>query len=365
MQKRYQIVRVILFILACFLTGCGQTQPKEPSQEVEIRETAGREVQTATAKLMDIEKSKLYEAQIAPSITELKFSTEGYFYEYEVELGTSVKKGDIIAKTQDEQLKKEIESVEEALEGLEENYKNNVKRYETKIKILKLELEDPTLESNMKLDKELEKEKQNILLTHETQTYELEKEKLEKSLKDLRGQVGVNVIKAPHDGVVIYLADLAKGSYVNDTTSYVALSDEASYIMVCDYINATSIEKQLRIYGIKDDTEYELTYEPMESEVYSKLVASGSQVHTTFRINEPDEAIHYSDSALIVTVSDEAKQVLGIPKLAIRTDTVGKYVYLQVDGEKVKTYVKTGITDGVSIEITEGMKEGDVVYIEN
>ena len=377
MRKQYHFFISVLCVLVFLLSGCGLSQSKvdsqevvdtqdvTSSQEVEIRETAGREIQTAIATMMDIEKTKLYQARIAPSITELKFPQAGQFYEYEVDLGTSVKKGDVLAKTQEKVLTEEIERVEESIEGLKENYNNNVKHYETKIQILELELEDLTLDATMKLNKQLEKEKQVLLLTHEIQKYQLEKERLDKSLKDLKEQVGSNEIIAPHDGVVIYLESLYEGSYVNETTSYIALSDETSYTMVCDYISATSIEKQIRIYGVKDKKEYELTYEPMESEIFSKLTASGYGVYTTFRIDDPDDTLNYSDYSLIVSVSDEAKQILGIPKLAIRSDTVGKYVYLKIDGEKVKTYVKTGITDGVSIEITEGLKEGDIVYVEN
>ena len=345
--------------------GCSHSQPVADTQEVGLRETAGREIQTVTAKVMDIEKTKLYQARIAPSITELKFPQAGKFYQYAVELGTSVKKGDVLAKTEEEELNEEIERVEESIVDLMKKYNNNVKHYKTKIQILELELEDHTLDATAKLNKQLDIEKQTLLLTHEIQRYGLEKEKLDKSLTDLKEQVGSNQIIAPHDGVVIYLANLYEGSYVNETTSYIALSDETSYTMVCDYMSATSIEKLIRIYGVKDTKDYELTYVPMESEIYYKLIASGHGVYTTFRIDEPDDSLNYSDYSVIVTVSDEANHVIGIPKLSIRTDTVGKYVYLKVDGEKVKTYVKTGITDGISIEITEGLKEGDVVYVEN
>ncbi|MDE7113611.1 MAG: efflux RND transporter periplasmic adaptor subunit, partial [Acetatifactor sp.] len=50
-----------------------------------------------------------------------------------------------------------------------------------------------------------------------------------------------------------------------------------------------------------------------------------------------------------------------IPYDAVYYETDGSYVYVVKDGRAVKTYVTAGIFDDSSIEIVEGISEGDVV----
>lgn len=352
-------------MLVGVLSGCANAVTQAALPTMQIKETVGKETQTAVAKRMDIKKMELYDAQIAPRTTELSFPTNGQFDRYEVELGSFVKQGDIIARTQEKQLKEDIKRLEESIEELSYNYNNNVKRYETRIRILKLELESITLDVGTKTNKKIDKDRQTLLLEHEKERYVLELNRQKKTLANLKSKIGANRIVAPHDGVVVYLAPLSEGNYVNDSTNYVAITDESVYTMVCKYMSALTVEKKLHVYGVKDNKEYDLTYVPMDNNVYSKLVSSGQPVYSSFIIDTPDDNMQYSDGARVVTLSEEANQVIAVPKLAIRSDTVGKYVYQKVDGKKVKTYIKVGITDGINIEITEGIKEGDVVYVEN
>ena len=67
----------------------------------------------------------------------------------------------------------------------------------------------------------------------------------------------------------------------------------------------------------------------------------------------------YSANAEIVL--QEAKDVLTIPESAIQYDGDKTYVFLKEGDEFVRRDVVTGLSDGVNIEIKEGLKEGDTV----
>jgi multidrug efflux pump subunit AcrA (membrane-fusion protein) len=59
-------------------------------------------------------------------------------------------------------------------------------------------------------------------------------------------------------------------------------------------------------------------------------------------------------------VIKEKRNVLVIPSQYVKADGDGKFVLVGKD--KKKTYIKTGIESDMNIEITKGLKEGDVVY---
>lgn len=65
-------------------------------------------------------------------------------------------------------------------------------------------------------------------------------------------------------------------------------------------------------------------------------------------------------TADVTFVINEKKKVLYIPLTYVKTNEKGKYV-LNKKGEKV--YVKTGIESDTDVEITDGLKEGDEIYI--
>lgn len=76
------------------------------------------------------------------------------------------------------------------------------------------------------------------------------------------------------------------------------------------------------------------------------------------------EALYGGMTANITFVTEEKEDVLFISKKAIVEENGKKYVYVDnVLGKKVLKEVKTGLSNGVSIEITEGLEEGDKVYI--
>lgn len=66
-------------------------------------------------------------------------------------------------------------------------------------------------------------------------------------------------------------------------------------------------------------------------------------------------------SVKITSNTYTAENELIIPYGAVYFENEGAYVYLNVDGKAVKTYVTPGIFDDTRIQIVDGIKEGDVV----
>lgn len=371
-MNKSQGKRFLLSICACIFlfSGCGTTSATVSNASsktgvIEVKETAGREIQTTKATIMDIEKVYLSNAQIAPAVTELRFQDSGTFLKYNIKLGDTVKEGDVLAVTDDELLEETIEDAKEAIENSAKNYEHTIDNYYMSIKILKLELLDSGLTNADKVEKKLAIEQQELLIQQEKERYELEQAKKEKELKELESKVGKNIIVAPHSGTVIYLREAYKGFSVNDISTYIGISDETNFYAVTDKINQRYLTLAKDSYIMKDGKKYNVTFVTPNNEIDAKLQANGVSLHSSFQVNEPDDSFEYSEYALLSIVTDKANGVIGIPKVAVKGDTVGRYVYVQNNGEKVKTYIKIGISDDINTEVKEGLKEGDVVYVDN
>ena len=64
----------------------------------------------------------------------------------------------------------------------------------------------------------------------------------------------------------------------------------------------------------------------------------------------------------VTFLTDEAKDVLYVPRSAVCTDDQQPYVRMRdKKGNIVKKRVMTGISDGIYVEIVKGISEGDIV----
>jgi len=55
--------------------------------------------------------------------------------------------------------------------------------------------------------------------------------------------------------------------------------------------------------------------------------------------------------------------VLTIPVNALYQDAGGRYVYKMSDGKRIRCDVSVGSVNSTKVEITEGLEEGDLVYV--
>ncbi|KPN74703.1 efflux RND transporter periplasmic adaptor subunit [Neisseria sp. 74A18] len=77
-----------------------------------------------------------------------------------------------------------------------------------------------------------------------------------------------------------------------------------------------------------------------------------------------DGSLHIGMTTENTIVIKRVQQVLGVPNLAVKTKAGKKTVRILGDKDQVEERtVKTGLSDGTHIEITEGVKEGEQVII--
>ena len=68
----------------------------------------------------------------------------------------------------------------------------------------------------------------------------------------------------------------------------------------------------------------------------------------------------------VTFITKETKEVLYVANRAVYREGTKSYVKMkQEDGTIVEREIVTGFSDGVSVEVIEGLSEGDVVLIES
>jgi len=187
----------------------------------------------------------------------------------------------------------------------------------------------------------------------------------EEKLARLQKKNGANVITAPSDGVITYLADLRVGDEVTVNSYPAALADDTLCLVQCEYFSEAQISEMEQIYAIKDGKKFPLIYYPYKEGDFERKSAKGEGVYTFFEVENADERISFGEDIKVVMVKESRENVLILPANCIRRDGDKCFVYRYEDGRRVSVSVEIGISDELNTEILSGIEEGDRIYVSN
>ncbi|MCM1025771.1 MAG: hypothetical protein NC432_05020 [Roseburia sp.] len=378
-KSRTRIWLCAALCLCLTLTGCGGQTPEPAPQPV--LDGAWNEInqeQTAEVSYGAIEVCNIYNAWVAPRVRQLGFVTQGKFGEYQVSIGDTVTKGQVLATLNPAPYLETIQALEEQLEDLTYQYEYTASLNEKTIAASRIQMEKYYAQLNDK-DREWQEgewsavcrvlgeldqsvKRLELVNSQAEETYRLEYSYLEEQLKTARKAYRQITITAPCDGTVIALYDMTDSDYTSDSMDYVAIAEKDIYCLRCEYISEGYL-KNAAVVGFRNGKQYELNYDPYDEELLLQLRNSGESTYSNFLIAEPDEDISYGDMAVIKLVTSAKDHVLLIPEITIRADVGGKYVYRKTENGREKVYVTKGISNGIDAEITSGLEEGDVIYV--
>ena len=83
----------------------------------------------------------------------------------------------------------------------------------------------------------------------------------------------------------------------------------------------------------------------------------GVEVH----INNPDSGIYLGVEAQVVIHTNSAQDVITLPVEIVNTDRNGDFCYVVENGVVTMRRITTGISSDTDVEVTDGLKEGDLV----
>lgn len=389
-RKIFNIILIFSLILSLF-TGCtgvdkanageqtlAASKTETQEEKKTLVESATDMPQLARVTVGSIENSEYYDGEINPYMQVLQFPEKGIFEEFRVSLGDTVSKGQVIATTQPE-YEEEIEELENAINTLQTEYENTITNYD-----MQLETNAWKAGQMREIIENMDSEAEGFddicisfeLILTEGEKIEVQKRQyIEKAGKEIAFQEeklmrlyeknGANVITAPEDGVITYLAELKVGDDVTVNSYPAALADNTTCLVQCEYVTEAAIEELEQVYAIKDGKKYNLIYHPYKEGEFERKNAKGEGVYTFFEVENADESISFGEDIKVVMVKESRENILILPANCIRRDGDSCFVYRYEDGKRVSVPVEIGISDELNTEILSGVKEGDRIYVSN
>ena len=291
-----------------------------------------------------------------------------------VEEGKSVKKGDIVAELENDDLEATLAEARAGLKVASADLNN-----------ADAELEDATLNYNrQKSLKESGAVSEQALDSSEARfkkasaavrSSKFRVDKAEASVKVAEVNLEQSFIRAPFDGVVLtksaeegeVVAPL--GASLNAKASVVSMADMNSLMVEVD-VSESSLEK------VKVGAPAEIRLDALPNDRFSGLVhmivptadRSKATVLTKVKFNNINEKVLPEMSAKVAFLSrplDENENIsfLGIPTGSIDNRANPPFVFKVHENRAVMTSVKIGRVWGETTEVLDGLKDGDLIVI--
>lgn len=210
---------------------------------------------------------------------------------------------------------------------------------------------------------------QTTSLDNEKQSAYASYESAVKKLDEFNSYIVGNDVIAEYSGVVTEVP-LEEGDGVTRNTSLVTLYDASDVTM-----EITVSEDDYK--AIDQDGEVNITCTAYPDVVYNGVISevsdaaydsSSGEVYYTITVTVQGDVsgLYEGMTGDVTCVTKETKEVTYVSNRAIFRDGTRSYVKVRDEnGNIVEKDVTTGFSDGVNVEITEGLSQGDTVLIES
>ncbi|MDR1700042.1 MAG: hypothetical protein LBR68_02520 [Lachnoclostridium sp.] len=367
-----------VFISIVLLNGC--QKPKQQEMPVpELLDPAGFEDDTTKVERRDVRNETIYVAEIVPEVMEMSFGTTGIIDTVNAEVGGKVKKGQVLATLEGTSDTQAIAEKENEIAVTIRGHKdaNNVSLAEIKsMKDIRKQLKESL---NSEKNKANRKRLQNQIIdqNHKIKIAKIKQEQMKElqvleiaKLRKERGYINDNTgsssLISPIDGEVITL-NQQSGSTVEegDTVLCLAVMDAPrvrSEFLVPDDLESSSYKAVIN--GKEYSVEAEVVNLSTEEYGYGYDESSiPDYTYFDFKDNKVDCKV--GDFAVIHLQKDISINALSVPVNAVWNDKENNYIYVDENGAKVRRIIETGVRSQAYVEITSGVKEGEVVYVES
>ena len=314
---------ILVTLLSIVLAGC---QKKAEQQEVKEEFTGAREVKVATARLGDISSYIEFSGKIdAEKTVNIAPAISGKIDKLIVDVGSVVKKGNLLAKLDDTQLKQ----AQTQYVNMEKNYKRMQELQKTGA------IDEATFD--------------------EVETgYEVAKSTYEFMLENTE-------IRAPFDGTVTLI-------YKKEDENFDAMMDPMLIRMMNLDIMKVKIQvSDVDINEIKKGQKVILSVSSSDEEFTGKVsfvspeadVMSGT-FNVEIAVKNKDNILKHNQFARIKVLTKTSENTIIVPQQAILD---ANHVFIMENDKAVKKFVTLGLENEYEIEITEGLQNGEIVII--
>lgn len=370
--QKYRVLVMGLLILSLMgLSGCGRQE--STANVPKLKDPVGVDVDTAKVKKMDLSSVNSYSGEVVPDMVGAYFANSGQAGAVKVEIGDKVKKGQLLATlTGSESTVKDLQK--ELKSQIAENAETNTSS-QSKIEQLNIELKSVQKQKkqaqNAKDKKNLDKQivqKQEEIKT-ERLRLKLQKQTQKQYIGELKSDIAnakktskLNRLYSPVNGEVI-AKNLAPGDFVTGGVSVITIADMDKTQIRTEYIGSSVLDRASGYQAVINGKKYKVTAQ--EQDVSQMDVEMGNLPTSTYFDYEKDANVSVGDSVTLEFYNNATEDALVVPSNAVFKAKSEHYVY-RMDGDaKKKVKVTLGTKTDAYTQIMSGLKEGDVVYVQD
>ena len=210
-------------------------------------------------------------------------------------------------------------------------------------------------EEDIKLGKERLKQQKEL--------QQLELRQKEAELAEAKTSTKNSRLYSPIQGEVVATSG-GSGYMVQGGNTAVQVANMQAPRIKTAYVSGTKLAKASRYVALVEGKEYKVEVE--EQELDREDVERGFYPSNTwFDFVDKNLSVEVGGSATIDLYTDAVEGALVVPYNAVFGSGKEKYVYIVEGDAKIKTAVTTGTETDAYVQITNGVKEGEVVYVED
>ena len=295
-----------------------------------------------------------------------------------VSIGQEVKKGDMIAEIDSTTQQNDVDINKAKLDS----YKAQLQAAQVSLKIA--EKQYKRMQTLKKRNAASAEDLENAEDTYETaksKVTELEStiKETEISLSTAETNLGYTKITAPLDGTIVSIP-VKQGQTINaamDTPAIVQIADLTRMEILIEISEGdiSNIKPGVKVtYSILADLNdvFETTLQSIDpgltlltNNEYTEVVDSSEAIYYYGRFIVPnhDGKLRIGMTTQNVIYVENAENVLTIPVTAVKNNGSQKYVEILTDKGVQQRTIVTGVSDGLNIEVKEGVSEGDEIIL--
>lgn len=355
---------VLCLVLLSGMAGCAdETQAAPP-----LLEPVGVKASTVLVQRDTICDAQTFAGQIVPYVEELHFTADGKLGQILVRPGEWVEEGQVLAALDEEAIQAQIEKLDEQIYEISMLGTYSDRQTAADIGIAKVELEKLRAQNASEqacAEKELEIQKLELELKQAQELRDLELGNKYSAINTLRESLETTKLLAPFAGRIVYVKDIKEGASVQAFATVLCIADDTRLLLQTELKQESIFTGADRLYAQILDKTYDITYQPYDRDTYLSMTLSGQQMTARFTVEAKPGELESGQFAAVVALDNYKEDVLTVPVNALYRDGNGRYVYKLVDGRQERCYVTVGLITETKIEILEGLREGDVICVNN
>ncbi|MBM7616092.1 efflux RND transporter periplasmic adaptor subunit [Alkaliphilus hydrothermalis] len=356
-MKRWSVLLVLMLVMSSLLIGCSSGEGTVKAVEEVKVDYVPVEVETVAMGIISDEM--VFNGRVHPQKEIMVLpKLPGKVKEAKVSVGDQVKKGDVLFLLEDQDIRRQVQQAEKAVDLAKINYN----RTKESIEKAKENLENMKELYKQGLVQEAQYQQAEMAASEAPlEVAQIQLEQAELGYQQALGGLDSAKVTAPIDGVVSVMNAKA-GEMVSNAQPAAMLVDTKELLIKMD-VTETMVNK----LAVGQEVAIKITALDMEGvtgtvETVSPATDARTRLYPVqIRMKSVDKAVK---PGMLAAISINTDSVEGI---AVKTETVlnqgnNKMVVYVVENDiAVERVVTIGMETNTTLEILEGLKEGDVI----